>query len=385
MYETTGISVKVSRSVVQDGNWAVTLKDAISSYSHEISTSHGFDTANVTFAVNRRNVSEWLDRGLGMDIDVRGPSGTQIWNGFVDNVSVNEGPRKISVGRLTEIANMVIASYAIVIEDADEPIIGEQTSTEYASDTGSQDRYGIWEKVISAGARTVTEANQIRDTVLAKYAYPTTSYAISAAIDMTITLQCAGYYRWLDAFTYNTTDNDEVTTNEKVLRLLAAEASVNNVLSTDYTMVSTSSAYVSTFEDQNRTALTIAKECASFGDANNDAWTFGVYEDRQAVFDIVPTTIEYAHRKGLGATIERLSGSTIDPWRVRPGQWLFMPDIILGGEELPIPDTRAQLYMDKRVAFIERVQYSAPYGLNAHGTRLAKSSQGLAKWGLGSL
>ena len=329
IYATTGLTVTVSRP---RGAWTVTLKDAISAYDHEITTEHGFDRATVTFTVNRKDVSGWLNRGLGMDIDVRGPSGVQVWNGYVDSVDSHEGARKVTVGRMSELGNRILVSYAIIIEGGDEPIIGEQVYTEDVNDTESQDRYGVWEKVISGGTRTQSEAEQIRDTVLAKYAYPVTSYDIGAAGALSITLKCLGYHRWLEAFTYNSTDNDEVTTSGKVILILTAESLVNNILSTDYTRIATSSAYVGTFEDQNRTGLTIVKEAAAFGDASNNTWTFGIYEDRQAVFDIIPSTIEYAHRRGIGPTVERLGGGNIDPWRVRPGQWLFMPDIILGGE-----------------------------------------------------
>jgi hypothetical protein len=385
IYEATGLAINVSRPVVQDGEFVVSLKDAIQSYSHDISSESGFDRATITFTVRRDEVSRWLHRGLGMDIDVRDRSGAQVWNGFVDQVSVNEGARRTSVGRLTEVANRVAVSYALVIPDTDEPVIGEQTITADADNTDSQDRYGIWEKVVSGGARTETEALQIRDVVLAKYAYPTTSYDISAAGDVSVTLNCYGYHRWLDAFTYANSDNDEVTTSAKVELVLGDEASTNGVLSTDYSVVDTSSAYVTTFEDGTRTGWTIIKECAAFGDTDDNIWIFGIYEDRRAMFQVVPDTIEYVHRRGIGPVVERLSGGVVSPWTVRAGRWLFMPDIILGGEEWPIPTTRAELYEDRRVAFIERVTYNAPDGFSVQGTRVAKGSQRLARWGLGSL
>lgn len=382
IYENTGISVKLGR---RDGDWAITLKDAVETYRHEISSEHGFDRADISFAVNRNDVSSWIDRGLGMDIDVRDRAGTQIWNGFADNVDVNEGARKTSVGRLTDIANRVIVIYAIVIEDGDEPIVGEQTVTEYANNTASQDDYGVWTRVITGGTRTVAEANQIRDVVLDKFSYPVTSYNITAAGETTISLKCSGYYKYLDAFLYNSDDNDEVLTSEKIKRVLAVEAATNGMLSTDYAMIEDPSVYVTGYEDQNRTGLTVVKECVAFGDGSNNTWTFGVYEDKRVMFNVIPTTIDYVHRRGLGPTIERLSGGNIDPWKVRPGKWLFMPDMILGGAELPIPDTREQLYRDRRVGFVERVNYTAPYGVSMSGATVSRSSQQLARWGLGSL
>lgn len=382
-FDTTGLSIKVGRPVTQDGAWVGTLKKEVGSYSHEISSEFGFDRASINFAVNRGDISQWLNEGLGMDIDVRGLAGEQVWNGFVDSVDINDGGRKISVGRLSDLANRIYVTYAQIIEDAIEPIVGEQISTEDANDYESQSQYGVWEKAVSAGSRTTLDAEQIRDTVLAKYAYPTTSYDISGSSDPTVILKCLGYYRFLEAFTYTNFDNDEITSDAKLKLVLAA--SPNRVLSTDYTEIAPSSTYALTYEDRYRTGITIAKELASFGDASDNTWVFGVYEDRVVSFNVVPGNLDYQHKRGTGSIVERFGGGPVDPWSVRPGRWLFMPDIILGGEELPIPNTRAQFYSDKRVAFIERVKYTAPQGFSIQGTRVSKGSQGLARWGLGSL
>ena len=386
IYENTGIVVNVSNPVVQDGSFVTSLKEPVTSYTHEISSENGFDRADITFAVNRKDLSGWLNRGLGMDVDVRAPSGVQIWNGFVDSVDVNDGARKVSIGRMSDIANCVAVAYGIIIEGADEPLVGDQTATDYANDTDSQNRYGVWEKVVNAGSRTESEANQIRDTILAKYAYPNLSYNVTMGGEgASVSLKCFGYHRFLEAFTYNSSDNDEVLTSTKVQYLLAAEGLVNGVLNSDTSRIESGSVYVGTFEDQDRTALVIAQECAAFGDAQNNTWTFGIYEDRQIVFKVIPGTIAYRHRRGVGPTVERMGGGTIDPWLVRPANWLFMPDMILGGAELPIPDTRAQMYADRRMAFVERVTYTAPQGLAIYGSRVNRPAQQLARWGLGNL
>jgi len=340
----------------------------------------------VAFTVDKLDKGTWLSNGLGRDVDVRSPSGTQVWNGFANAVEVSEGDRKTIVGPITDVANSIAMAYAVIIEDADEPVIGEQTTTEYANDTDSQDLYGTWRKIVSGGTRTTTGAEQARDVLLAKYAQPPTSYDIAMMGDQVlVTLRCLGYWKWLDALVYSNSDNDEIQTNEKVELILTAATALNDVISSDYSRIETSSATIGTFEDRNRTGTTIIKECASYGDLNDDYWTFGIYEDRQAVFDVVPNSIAYAHRSGLGPVVERLGGGVIDPWDVRAAQWVFMPDAMPGGGELPIPNTRSRFYADNRVGFIERVIFTAPYGFQVQGTRLRKGTQQLARWGLGSL
>ena len=386
LYETTGLSVRVSNPIIQNGKWIQTLTEHLTSYDHESAALGGYDRANITFAVNRLDITEWLNEGLGRDIEVRNRAGVTVWNGMANVVNASEGGRKVVVGPLLEIANRISMNYAIVVAGSEtEPIISEQTSTAWADDADSQVVYGKWEKVVNGGARTTTEAEQARDIVLAKYSWPPTTYDISTAGDVTIQLQCVGYNKWLDAFVYNDDAIGDVLTNEKVELVLAASEAVNSgVLSTDYTRIENSTAYVDTYEDQDKTGTTVIKDAAAMGDANDDYWTFGVYAGRQAVFNVVPGELAYMHRRGTGPLIERLSGGVVSPWDVVPSQWLFMPDA-MPGSVAPIPTTRAEFYQDKRVAFIERVTFNAPYGFSVFGTRLRRASQGLAKLGLGSL
>jgi len=386
LYETTGLSVRVSNPVIQNGKWIQTLTEDLTSYDHESAAMGGYDRANISFGVNRLDIAEWLNEGLGRDIEVRNGAGVVVWNGMANVVNANEGGRKVVVGPLLEVANRISMNYAIVIEGSGtEQIIGEQVSTEWADNTDSQSAYGKWEKVVNGSARTTPEAEQARNVVLSKYSWPPTTYDISTAGDVTVQLQCVGYQKWLDAFVYNNDTVDEVLTSAKVRLIMEASEAVNSgVLSTDYTRIENSTAYIETFEDRDRTGTTVIKDAAAMGDANDDYWTFGIYAGRQAVFNVVPGELAYLHRRGTGPVVERLGGGVVDPWDVKAGQWLFMPDS-MPGSDTPIPTTRAEFYKDKRVAFIERVTFNAPYGFSVFGTRLRRAAQGLAKLGLGSL
>jgi hypothetical protein len=68
------------------------------------------------------------------------------------------------------------------------------------------------------------------------------------------------------------------------------------------------------------------------------------------------------------------------PWNVLPARWIFRPDFLVG-RFLPI--SAASLGSDPRAAFIEVVQFDAPYSLSINGRKLSQLDQVLARRGLG--
>ena len=378
------LSVNVSTPVLSGKKHIQDVVESVSAYSHEISTEHGFDNAHISLNVNDEEIADWLTHGLGRDITVRNSAGVVVWEGIVETVEIREGPRSIQLGSMREIANRLAVLFTEADPTADPPTSGITTITTYSDNSSSQDDYGIWELITNGGTRTRTSANQLRDAELVSRAWPERTRTLAPGGDVpSITLDCLGYWAWLGAFTYNDAENVSTTVSGKILRVLAEEASLNGVLSTDYGLIGDNDVLVEQYEDKYRKGIDVIKDVVKLGGANYDPWIFGIYENRQAYFDIVPDVIKYINRRGDNDVIEDATpaGGEVMPWDVRPGKWLAWPDLVPG---TPLPKTRSALYSDVRVELIERVTFTAPYDLNVNGQRINTGPQAIAQWGLGS-
>ena len=376
------LSVNVSTPVVLGKGFITALVNEVSGYTHEISAERGFDNARIDLSATEDEITDWLSHGLGRDITVRDAAGVEVWSGFVDTVEIRQGVRSIRIGPVTEIANRIAVSFAESDPTADPPTSGLQTITTYVQDESSQAEYGIWELIRNGGTRTRDEANQARDAELVGRAWPERTKQVTTGGALpSISLNCLGYWAWLKAFTFNDTENVSTTVSGKVLLILAEEAAINEVLSTDYSLIGDNDVLVTKYEDKYRKGLDIITDVAKQGDGNYDRWTFGVYEGRQAIFDIIPDTIKYVNRRGDQDTIEYRKGGEVMPWEVQAAEWLAWPDLVVGP---PLPATRTGLYEDLRCAFIERVTFTAPYDLTVNGERINTMPQIFAQLGLGA-
>jgi hypothetical protein len=375
------LSVNVSTPVVLGRSFIESLVDSVQGYTHEISAEHGFDNARIDLAVSEGEIADWLAHGLGRDITVRNAAGVEVWSGIVDVVEVREGARSVKFGPLTEIANRLAILFTEIDPTADPPTPGLRTITTYAENETSQDAYGVWELIKNGGSRTRTTANQARDAELRHRAWPERTRDLSTGGGLpSVSLTCLGYWAWLKAFTYNDAENISTTVSGKVLLVLAAEALANGVLSTEYGLIGDNDVLADRYEDDYRTGMDVITDVVKLGDENDDRWTFGVYENRQAILQVVPDTIEYVNRRGDQDVIEYRKGGEVMPWDVRPAKWLAFPDLVVGP---PLPQARAAMYEDIRVEFIERVTFTAPYDLTVNGQRISTTMQALAKLGLG--
>jgi hypothetical protein len=376
------LAVNVSTPVVLGKSFIDSLSDTVSGYTHEISAEYGFDSARIDLSVNDEEIADWLTHGLGRDITVRNSAGVVVWEGLADAVEVREGPRSIKIGPLSDIANRIAVLFTEEDPTADPPTSGIRTVTTYTENTTSQDAYGIWELMRNGGSRTRVSARQVRDAEIVGRAWPDRTRTLATGGESpSVSLDCRGYWTWLTAFTYNDDENVSTTVSGKVLLVLAEEASINGVLSTDYGLIGDNDVLLERYENQYRKGIDIIKDAVKMGDENYDRWIFGIYEGRQAQFNVVPDTIEYVNRRGDRDLIEYRKGGEVMPWDVRPGKWLAWPDLVVGP---PLPQTRSEMYSDLRVELIERVTFTAPYDLSVNGQRITTTPQALAQLGLGA-
>jgi len=357
------------------------LSRKVSGYEHSISANGGYDTATLSINDTRDNLEEWFSDGLGRHIVVYGLGAEVIWEGFVNQITIQLGALSASRGPLMDVGNKVKVVYQTVSYATNPPVGGDRAVTAYSSDTTSQSRYGILEAVLSGSSLTATEAEQIRDTYLNEYKYPETGQELNPGNGQqpSITLECLGYYHLLEKYHYNqTASSGEVNLSDKLTAVFTADPSSR--FNSDYNNVTENTLQVGQYENEDKTALAIVKDLIARGDSSDNRYIWGVYADRILRYEQAPTDISYTQR--LADAEQRIttpSGNRIYPWEVLPGRWLLIPDFLVNVRT----DTRFRA--DPKYLFIESVTYQAPWGVQLSGGKVGKLSQILSKKGLGGV
>lgn len=389
-----GLSIAIFAPNVQGQNYLGNLSAEVSSYEHSINATDGFAEAKFTFSCNSITANDWLQNGIGRHIVVYGPSLQIIWEGYVNQLSINMGAVTFERGPLTEIVNRVSAMYTpifdtcpdpAIIPDCDDtngPITGATTETIIVEDSDSQDRYGIWEKVLSIGTCYQEDAEYIRDLYLYENAHVGGGPSIalgSSGSDISVSVTCRGYIDWLN-YIYNNDDVElSVICSELIKTVLDADP--NYIISANYSRILENLAIHSSYTDDNKTARAFIDEILTVGGGNDDRWTFGIFENRRAVYAPIPTSVEYIyHKTGLTQQIETINGELVEPWDVRPCKWVGIPDFLAG-----IAFRTDNIRKDPRVFFAEEVSYTAPDSVTINGGKVNRLSQYMAKLGLGGV
>jgi hypothetical protein len=379
----TGITIAAFMPLVQGGAQVGTITEEVESYSHSIAANGGFISASFTINGNREMLEDWIEYGLGRHIQAHAPDNRIIWEGFVDSMSATVGGVTTTHGPLVNIANRVSVMYTPIIDTGTTPpITGTPTETVIAEDTDSQDKYGIWEKIVSTGNMLPADAIFLRDLFLKENAYPDGSCTVSIGQEtgtMSVTVSCRGYIDWFGYVYNDITTPLSVTVTTKLKDVIDADP--NNFFSSSDSKTTIFANLVLTisYEDQNRTARTIIEELLSFGGGSDDRWLFGIYADRIVRFNQAPTAVEYVYYLvDNSQRIETKTGEVVPVWDVLPGKWISLLDFMYGSA---ITDLDA--HGDPRSFFIEQVDYTAPNTISISGQKVRKLPQYLAKMGLG--
>jgi hypothetical protein len=356
----------------------------VSQYRHEIRAIGGYYSANISIADNPRRLEEWASYGLGRHITTYNPSLVKIWEGFINQINITEGSESFTIGPLIDIGNRQVVTYSPVNAGIEPPAVGARVTAATGNNTDSQALYGIWQKVTGANQVTSTEAGQLRDKLLADptIVYPDTSLdsSFQSNNELSVELLCLGYWHFLTGYYYaNTGVTGYESISTKIQNVLAANP--NSIFSADYSMIATNATLVKKYEDGTRTAETILREVNSLGDSSFNAYTMGFYNDRQFVYQPMPTEVTYQRRATGNRGITNQVNREIMPWDIVPARWIFRPDFMVGRHP---PITAATLGIDPRAAFIETVQFDAPYGLSVNGHKLSQIDQVFARKGLGA-
>lgn len=384
--QQTGINIAVFKPTITAGTSyvprGVLVADNVGayteSYQHDIAANGGYWSARFVIKDRQAHLEDWMLRA-GHHVAVYDPSLSVIWEGFINRVALNLGPASFVTGPLTDIGNNVAVVFSELDTTPDEPVWGMRQKTEYRTNTTSQGKYGIVEKIISVGGARPVNARQIRDTWLAENAEVLTSQESNnqAQIEPSATIECVGYWWFLKAYTWNYTANSGTQAIDAQIQAVLG-GDTNGLFSTDYSKIDTNALAVKRYTDEDNTAWDWIMGLVAHGDASDNRYTFGIYANQRAVYAQQPTTLEYVQRLAdPKQRVETQAGAEVKPWNVLPARWLFYPDFLIG-RTLP-----SSLRLDPRYEFIERVTYSAPWGLRHYGGRSDTLSQKLAKLGLG--
>jgi len=376
-----GISIVSEVPLWHDGTNEWHLTKQIHKYWHTIEAVGGFWSAQFTIRGGRSLMDDWLQDGLGRHIEVFDHSLTQIWEGFVDKITVNYGPLAATRGPLLDAANRVDLVYsAITYDEDDNPIVGTRINTGVENNTDSQALWSIIPKVLSTGGVDAADAENIRDSYLENHNLPATGkeWRSDASGETSVTVDCLGYVHWLN-WPYNNGITGEDDADVKILDVLGDTPNIAWLIY-NTAHVSANPLHVPMWEDEDNLAWSVIKDAVARGGTSQERWLFGIYAGMEAYYAAAPATLEYQQRLSQPRPrIERTGGDEVYPWNVLPGKWLMFPDFLIGqAEELNLRD-------DPRAMFIEQVKFTAPNDLYLKGGTVDTTGALIAQLGLSGI
>ncbi|HOH21238.1 MAG TPA: hypothetical protein PLC83_12740 [Anaerolineaceae bacterium] len=358
------------------------LTDKITGLSFEKLAMGGDWSADISMNGSFVMAEDWLSNGLGRRICIVGHQGVPVWDGFVNKITVSIGGLQHSSGAIEEIGNRVSVQYTPIDYSVYPPVSGTSTFTLITEDTGSQEKFGVIEKMYSGGSITDAEAIEVRDVYLTENSYPASTGDLnlsdSAASELQISLECMGWVHWFRFYIYDDFTSGAVSLYTKLMSVIAADP--NGIFSLDRSNIKDNLLLVPAGEDGTRFAWDIIEELVSYGnDTSDERRLFGVYGN-VIYYDTIPNTVKYVHKLSdpLQHITDKISGANIFPYDVLPGQWILISDFNAGIAERP-----AEFRKDPRMKFIESMRYDAPWTVSLMGGKTDKLSQYVQKLTMG--
>ena len=381
LYEATGLTVLISEPLFAlRAGTERSYTNELSSYTHKRSAFLDFDNASIELKGDHIDAEDWIEYGIGRHVTVKDGFLDTVFQGFVDSLEVIAGGLTVKRGPLMGIGNRVSVVYAELDNTVNPPTVGDRTVTTIEQDEDSQQKYGIVEKVVSAGQISTAEANQLRDAYLEENKLPETSQGINSmgsGPGITIRMDCLGYGHWLNAYVYNQNLVSSTTqVSAKIEAVLAEDP--NNLISTNYSNIVFNGVLVTAYENDDPYGLTVIKELVSYGDVAYDRYLFQIDDNRIVKYFEQP--VDWLYQMSLGENeIRTIGGAEVSPWSIKPGQWIRITDFLAGRSE------KESLRQDPRMVFIESVDFTAPYEYRIQGSKSKSFKQILSQFGMKGL
>ena len=374
LYNQVGLVVAVSQPRFASGRgFLYNITDKLVSYQHRKARMGGDIDATISFNVSDLDLQEWFEEGIGREITVFDATGTIIFSGYTDQVTISIAGKQEIRGPLSDCGNNVKVVYSTVDTSVTPPVVGVRKSTAYTQNATSQARYGIITKILSTGGATSTEALRYRNLFLREFAFPRSSGTFtSSGNPPTVTIVVRGYYNYLSFNPYNTTASGAINVSTKISNIVAADP--NAIFSA--AVIQTNTFQVSAWEDEDRLEEELIRSLVNLGDAADGRWSFEVYEVGKVYYRAVPAIDPpmYVYSISDNQLYTMVGGERIDPWKIQPAQWIFTKDWMLGKVT-----AGADYENDPRYRLIEEVQYNAPYGWTINGAVGTRVNQIVAK------
>jgi len=374
---TVGGDITTSRITTLDYG----LNSKINSYTHSKQADGGDMMASLTFNADISLADDWLCNGLGRRITVYNRAGLPCFAGIVNLITINTGSITRSRGPLLDIGNRVSVIYTPVFISDDSVVNGVTTITTIEENFDSQERYGIIEKVLSAGSVVEADAYMLRDQFLKDNSMPVTYTTITTgnAGNTAVVLDIVGLVQFLGAYIYENYGINFVSASEKIRQIFSLEPNdifdreaigsslLHNIDENPYLLPEV--------EIQNRYALNIIKEIASLGDASDNRWIYGVDSNRQFYYKQVVEEINYALyvTDNVQSVMHIQTKNIVYPYDLEPGKFILLSDTNTAGVN---PE---DLLGSPYSFFIESVNYTAPNMVVVNSGRLNKTDQLIAK------
>lgn len=376
--QSMGLTLSINQPLVLGGEHLFDLRDSVDRFGQTLQAFGGFERASFSLAEHDAVMFDWFENGLGRHIVARDERLETTWEGFVNEISISQGGLQLTRGPLTGITNRVQAAYSAIDATTDPPTLGIRKKTSTVEDANSQAFYGIWPVVLSLAGVTDDNADVLRDTRLAEYAYPETTSSFSRSGGVaSLRIEALGYMSAL-GYPYNyTAAGGTVALSTQLQRVIQADP--NGWISTDFGNVASNSMAVSQWQNDDALAKSLIKGLTAMGDAAATRYLFGIYDDRKAYYGPMPTDWAYEMRlSDPRRVIRNKAGGEVQPWAIRPGQWIFFSDFLSGR----IDEASTDLRHDPRMVFIETVGFDMPDVLLINGGKVGTLAQKLAQFGL---
>lgn len=373
-YGDGAVSVTISNAVFGSSSIGEELHLQMNSYSHKNTANGGHWDAQITLAGNLSSILPVVDVLIGLDVRSVSANGVEVWNGFVNQITLETGIGSFSIGPLMNVRNNLSVVFQTQRYNTIPPIGGQRRKLDPLADTESQQRYGILGHELSGGTGNTEGAQTLQETHLQENKYPrvqqSLSIGASSSSSVSVTLQCLGYVQLLDKFIYDANVSGDTTPESKISTILSAEP--NGLFGSLYSP-DTNTLSVPNFSE-GATGWTEIKSIVALGDTNFDRYLFQIGADRDATYRKIDSNYRYFLK--TNGNVEDKAG-LVRSWEIEPGYWMSASSLVIGEQQSGDIGTHIS------DVFIESVSYTAPDTARIEGGKVDRSIQQLAQRGVG--
>lgn len=381
-FQSRGFTLDYYDRLVRGGQWLGSLNLSVQSWRHTIAAFGGFDTAEFTLMESQAALDDWAVNGLGRKIVVSDENLTPMWEGFVDSIILTKGGLSFTYGPLSDIANKIFSIYSGVDTTVFPPVIGARKRSPTFNDVLSQSEWGIWPYILSLAGVSDSNADLLVAMYMSehRHAEKTTSFSFGGG-ENSLTVKCIGWYQILRyPYNYGISSPALTTITTRLQEIITAQPNPE-WLSSDFSNLQDNATPIIAYQSDDQLAIEQIKGYTAMGDATNNRWLFGVYEDRKAYHYPVLNQIDYfIYLNDPEQGVYDRNTALVPAWRLRPGRWAFFADFMPG---MGIPDLD-HLDEDPRTILIENTNFDVrvPIEFQITGGHNSSYEQKSAKLGL---